>query len=82
MRLPFVRKSGLPSYKKSCPRCARVMKSDATRCPSCGCSPWKWHVKPAYLIISLVIAVFLFILVPMLTTGNSQRPIQQPASTP
>jgi len=60
----------LHAHQKACPRCRHVVHVDMARCPSCGHAPWRWNPNLRFLVITLIIAGFLLILVPLLTANE------------
>ncbi len=61
----------LAGNQKACPKCRRVLHIEAVKCPSCAYSPWAWHPNSRFVLITLIIAAFLFILMPLLTAPDS-----------
>lgn len=63
----------LPADQKLCPRCLNIIPKEKTRCPACSYSPWIWKINLGFLLLTLVIALFLFLLIPLLTSSNGTR---------
>lgn len=57
----------LKPHQKACPKCHRIVHIDLARCPSCEHAPWSWNPNRNFLLITVIIALFLFVLVPMMT---------------
>ena len=64
--------------QKLCRRCNSVIAHELVRCPFCGNAPWKWHPNARLLIITLLIALFMFILFPLLT--SREKPYRVPVT--
>ena len=61
----------LPAHQKACPKCERIVHVDLERCPSCAHAPWTWHPNARFLVITVIIATFMLILVPILTSPDN-----------
>ena len=64
--------------QKRCRRCKCVVLLEQQRCPFCGNAPWLWHPNSRFFIITVVIAIFLMLLLPLMT--NRDRTYHIPVS--
>lgn len=70
------RKNRLRAYQKACPSCGRITHADLKHCPACN-TPWRQRFNPGLLLVTLFVALFLFVLVPAMTSTN--RSLRSPA---
>lgn len=78
-RMSMSRKSRLRTYQKACLQCGRITHADLKRCPFCY-TPWKQRINPGLLLVTLFIALFLFVLIPAMTTADHSLRASAPAS--
>jgi hypothetical protein len=64
--------------QKLCLRCSSVISFELQRCPFCGNAPWRWHQNARFLIITLLLCVFLFILFPLI--NNHEKTYRVPVT--
>ena len=64
--------------QKRCRRCKGVVILEQVRCPFCGNTPWLWNPNVRLLIVTIVIALFLLLLMPLVT--NRDKPYRVPIS--
>lgn len=64
--------------QKLCKRCRSLISFDLDRCPFCGNAPWRWHPNARFLIITLLICLFLFVLFPLLS--NREKTYRVPVT--
>ena len=72
-RNPFDEKEPVPvdpyqlrPDQKRCRRCKAALLLEQQRCPFCGNSPWLWHPNSRFLVVSIIIAIFLMFLLPLM----------------
>jgi uncharacterized paraquat-inducible protein A len=64
--------------QKRCRRCKCIVILEQQRCPFCGNAPWLWHPNSRFFIVTVVIAVLLLFLLPLMTKHD--RPMSTPVS--
>ena len=64
--------------QKLCGRCGNLVSQELQRCPFCRHAPWTWHPNSRLLIITLLICLFLFVLLPIV--NNRDKPYRVPVS--
>jgi hypothetical protein len=64
--------------QKLCRRCNSVISLELQRCPFCGNAPWRWHQNARFLIVTLLICIFVFILFPLIT--NHEKTYRVPVT--
>ena len=56
--------------QKLCKRCRSLISFELQRCPFCGNAPWRWHPNARFLVLTLIICIFLFVLFPLLNNRD------------
>ena len=64
--------------QKRCRRCRCALLLEQQRCPFCGNAPWLWHPNSRFLIVTVVIAVFILLLLPLMSPRD--KPYRVPVS--
>ncbi len=64
--------------QKRCHKCQGVLIHEQQRCPFCGNAPWYWNPSSRFLLVTVIIAVFLLLLLPLMT--RQEKPYSTPVS--
>lgn len=64
--------------QKRCRKCKGVVILEQVRCPFCGNAPWLWHPNSRLFVVTIIVALFLLLLLPLMT--NREKPYHVPVS--
>lgn len=64
--------------QKRCRKCRATLILEQKRCPFCGNAPWYWQPNARFLVVTIIVAIFLLLLLPMMT--KKDRPNSVPVS--
>jgi hypothetical protein len=75
---PPFNENDLRPDQKRCRRCKAAVILEQQRCPFCGNAPWLWNPNSRFLIVTIIVALFLLLLLPLM--GKNDPPRSTPVS--